>query len=220
MGYLETIIGKELSEEGKSLNKPGFYGTLYDELLLKYKDTNAVLVELGIGQGGSLQMYRDYLGSKSMIYGIDIQESALYEENQIKCFYGDSSKLETLKVIPITDIDVFIDDGSHICRDVINAFEIFFPRLRSKGLYIIEDICTSYRPVDYGGGYKKPGTTIEYFKDMIEVMNSAEWSEVLPNEKYQRMRLDSLFPSEKLMEFYNLLFSITFYNGSIVIKRS
>ena len=219
MRYIDTIIGRELSDGGKSLNKPGFYGRFYDDILLKYIDTNVVLVELGIGQGGSLQMFRDYLGPKAMVYGIDVQEKALYEESQIKCFHGDSSKPETLKAIPINEIDVFIDDGSHVCKDVINAFEVFFPRLKSSGLYIIEDICTSYRPIDYGGGYRKPKSTIEYFKELVDVLNMAEWGNALPNEKHVRMRLDGIFPSETMLDFYNLLDYITFYNGSIMIKR-
>jgi hypothetical protein len=219
MNYIDTIIGKEVSDGGKALNKPGFYGRFYDDLLSKYIGLDIVLVELGIGQGGSLQMWRDYLGPKAMIYGIDVQEKALYDENQIKCFYADTSKPETVEVVPIQDIDVFIDDGSHVCKHVIDTFEIFFPRLKSEGLYVIEDVCTSYRPTDYGGGYREPKSTIEYFKGIVDVLNLVEWNQVLPSEEYQRMRLASLFPSEKMMDFYHLLDSVTFYNGTIVIKR-
>ena len=219
MGHIDIAIGREVSDGGKLINKPGFYGKFYEDLLSKYVDKEVVLVELGIGQGGSPQMFREYLGPKAMIYGIDVQEKALYEESQIKCFHGDSSKPETLKEIPINDIDVFIDDGSHVCQDVINAFEIFFPRLRSSGSYVIEDICTSYRPIDYGGGYRRPRATIEYFKELVDVLNIVEWREAIPNDDYLRMRMGSVFPSDVMIKFYDILDSVNFYNGTIMVRR-
>ena len=46
--------------------------------------------------------------------------------------------------------DIIIDDGSHVSRHIINSFNILFDHLSKNGLYIVEDLQTSYIP-RYGG---------------------------------------------------------------------
>ncbi len=40
----------------------------------------------------------------------------------------------------IKDVDIIIDDASHASHHQQNAFVTLFPKLRSGGLYIIEDL--------------------------------------------------------------------------------
>eukprot|EP01062_Namystynia_karyoxenos_P033346 TRINITY_DN24547_c0_g1_i2.p1 TRINITY_DN24547_c0_g1~~TRINITY_DN24547_c0_g1_i2.p1 ORF type:complete len:509 (+),score=71.72 TRINITY_DN24547_c0_g1_i2:79-1527(+) len=40
----------------------------------------------------------------------------------------------------VGDLDVVIDDGSHRALHMINTFEVFFPKLRPGGVYIVEDL--------------------------------------------------------------------------------
>jgi hypothetical protein len=69
------------------------------------------------------------------------------------------------------EFDVILDDGSHRCSDVIETFKIMFPKIKNGGIYIVEDLCTSYRK-KFGGGCRKKGTSIEYFKNLVEALNS------------------------------------------------
>jgi hypothetical protein len=62
---------------------------------------------------------------------------------------GDESFLG--KVLEETGpLDIIIDDGSHINRDVLTSFHYLFPGLRTGGFYVIEDLQTAYWP-GYGG---------------------------------------------------------------------
>lgn len=68
-------------------------------------------------------------------------------------------------------VDVVLDDGSHVAGHQRVSFETLFPLLNAGGLYIIEDMHTSYWPGSYGGGYRRPGTAIELCKDVVDDMH-------------------------------------------------
>jgi demethylmacrocin O-methyltransferase len=55
------------------------------------------------------------------------------------------------------EFDIILDDGSHINDDVIQSFKIMFPKIRKGGVYIAEDLQTSYWSNHYGyrGGLEK-----------------------------------------------------------------
>ena len=87
-----------------------------------------------------------------MIYAIDIEDKRYHEDRRIKIFQGsqnDSAFLEKI-ALKIGQIHVIIDDGSHINEHAITSFRTLFPYLADGGIYVIEDINTSYYP-DYGG---------------------------------------------------------------------
>ena len=49
-------------------------------------------------------------------------------------------------------VDIVLDDGSHHMHDVKSSFDYLYPILNVGGIYIIEDLHTSYWR-RYGGGY-------------------------------------------------------------------
>jgi hypothetical protein len=67
--------------------------------------------------------------------------------------------------------DVVIDDGGHTMEQQINSFEELWPALNDGGVYIAEDLHTSYW-AEFGGGYKREGTFVEYAKDIIDQQNA------------------------------------------------
>ena len=79
-------------------------------------------------------------------------------------------------------VDIIIDDGSHVNRDVIFTFNCLFPMLSANGIYVIEDTQTSYWPSRNGRGYggdsenlNNPNTIMGYFKSLIDGLNHAEY---------------------------------------------
>jgi cephalosporin hydroxylase len=74
---------------------------------------------------------------KSEILGIDLYDKSLLDYRRIKTFQGRQSDEEFLA--QFNNLDIIIDDGSHINSDVIKSFEILFPRLNLGGYYCIED---------------------------------------------------------------------------------
>ena len=63
----------------------------------------------------------------------------------------------------VKSLDIIIDDGGHTMEQQLNTFKILFPILNDGGIYIVEDVESSYQNM-YGGGPKRNGTFIEFSK--------------------------------------------------------
>lgn len=170
MGLLNDRFFQYVSAEGRNFNKHLVYGPIYEKYLEPYRGKKFTLVEVGVGKGGNLQVWKEYFGPNVQIWGIDILDRLVFEDPQMKFLIGDQGDPEFLatvhKHIPV--IDVLIDDGSHVSSDQIKTFEALFPLISSGGLYFCEDCHTSYREKEYNGGYLKEGTFIEYCKKLVD----------------------------------------------------
>ena len=76
----------------------------------------------------------------------------------------------------IGPVDVIIDDGGHTMNQQKTSFKVLFPYLKSDGVYIIEDLHTSYWRYYLKGTervlcYDSPQTTISYIKYLIDCVN-------------------------------------------------
>ena len=78
--------------------------------------------------------------------------------------------------------DIVIDDGSHIPKHVIASFNILFPKLADDGLYVIEDVQTSFWP-QFGGSVLDGGATMHLAKTILEHLNHAEIKIVQPKRQ-------------------------------------
>lgn len=156
------------SNEDKIIHKASFYFDMYHRHFEKFCGTDAHVVELGVAQGGSMDMWKYYFGSKSKIYGIDCNPYCKQLENeQVTILTGDINDKEFQKYIlrTIPKIDIFIDDGCHHVDDQISVLKWVLPHISHNGVYLCEDI--SYNEV-YGGGYLKKGTFLEYAKEFLD----------------------------------------------------
>jgi len=157
------------SKKGREMVKFVQHIHRYDRYLSRFRNKEVLLVELGVGQGGSLQMWKEYLGEKATIVGIDKNDYKEVEEERISVIIGDETNDDFLKSITtkFPKIDILIDDGSHEPVDQIHAFEFLYPCLADDGLYACEDLYHSYTE-KHGGGFRRKGSTIEFFKDLID----------------------------------------------------
>jgi 23S rRNA U2552 (ribose-2'-O)-methylase RlmE/FtsJ len=148
---------------GKLIHKWIHYFEIYDRYFSKFRGTDVHLVEIGVSQGGSLQMWKDYFGPKARIYGIDVNKDCKQlEEDQVEILIGDQGDIKFLKQLKeaIPRIDILLDDGGHTMKQQINTFEQLYPAISQKGIYLCEDVHTSYWK-KFGGGYRRRGTYIE-----------------------------------------------------------
>jgi len=151
-------------------------------------------------------MWKHYFGPNSRIFGIDINPYCKkLEEEQVEIFIGDQEDRKFLKTIAeqIPKIDILIDDGGHTMKQQIHTFEELFPSIDENGVYLCEDVHTSYWP-KFGGGYKKRGTFVEYSKRFIDYINA--WHSTKPN------RL-------KVTEFTRSVHSLHYYDSVLVIEK-
>ena len=64
--------------------------------------------------------------------------------------------------------DIVLDDGSHIGRHQQASFECLFPLLAEGGLYVIEDLHSSYWGGFHEVGYRTSGSGIEQLKALVD----------------------------------------------------
>jgi len=187
------------ANQGRLLDKWNHYFEIYERHFSRFRGTDVHVVEIGIYQGGSLQMWKQYFGSAAKIYGIDINPhcQALAEE-RIEILIGDQADREFLKSIKakIPRIDILIDDGGHTMKQQINTYEELFPHLHKQGVYLCEDLHTSYWK-GYGGGYKRRGSYIEYSKNFIDRLNA--WHANETNE----LTVDDFTRSAHSLHYYD-----------------
>jgi len=191
---------------GRQITKWKHYFEIYDRHFSRYRGTDVHVVEFGVSQGGSLQMWKQYFGLNAKIFGIDINPNCKkLEEEQIEIFIGDQEDRIFLKALAekIPRIDILIDDGGHAMKQQINTFEELFSCIDKNGVYLCEDMHTSYRTA-FGGGYKKRGTFIEYSKNFIDYINA--W------HSHQTSRL-------KVTEFTRSAYSLHYYDSILAIEK-
>lgn len=188
----------------RSIHKWQHYFNVYDRHFSRYRGTDVHIVEFGISEGGSLQMWKEYFGPKCQIYGVDINPYCKeLEEDRIKIFIGDQEDRNFLQSLArdIPRIDILIDDGGHRMQQQINTFEELFPHIDDNGIYFCEDMHTSYWKGWGGGGYKKSGTFIEYTKNFIDYINA--WHSQTP-----RLSVSPFTRSARSLHYYDSILVI------------
>lgn len=194
------------------------------EKYLPFKRTDKLrILEIGVLDGSSLKMWSDYF-MFSEIIGLDIDKRCKqYEEGRIRVEIGSQNDEKFLKEIgeKYETFDMILDDGSHKNKDVIFSFEKLFKYIKPGGVYIVEDSCTSYWK-DYGGGLRQDGTSVEYFKKLVEDVNLMGLVNFdVPDNAHAR-REDWMIPYT-LKSYPNCITnieSINFLNGIIIITKS
>ena len=129
-----------------SLKHPNYF-QIYDELLLKYVGLPITFLEIGILDGGSLFMWREFLGDNARIIGVDLNpEATKWREHGFEIFIGDQSNPDFWKGLydEIGDIDILLDDGGHRNDQQIVTVQCSLENIRDGGIIIVEDTQTSF----------------------------------------------------------------------------
>jgi len=150
------------------------YLEVYDRHLAPFRGKKTRLLEIGVEHGGSLQVWRSYLGKAAVIHGLDVNvRAAQIDDRDLKVHIGNQVDTRLLAQIveQMGGLEVVIDDGGHRCPEQIKTFEFLFPLLADGGVYICEDVHSSYWS-HYGGGLRAPGSFIEYAKNLMDAMHA------------------------------------------------
>lgn len=137
---------RTLSDKGESSdagNMSHTYVPVYSSLFDKLRDIPLNFIEVGVKSGASLAMWSEYFHPDSSIHGIDIVLNRPYQvdlrsHSNVKLHLGDATDEVFMK--KFSDIDIFIDDGSHKTSDQIKTADIILPRMNKGGIYVIEDV--------------------------------------------------------------------------------
>jgi len=138
------------------------------------KSTSKInMLEIGVQGGGSLYMWRKYFPSVH-ITGIDIDPECQQYANSksVNIEIGDQANANFLQEVEKKHgpFDIIIDDGGHTMKQQLISFKTLFRLLKDGGVYIIEDIHTSYWH-EFGGKFGKKKTAIGLIKKLIDDMH-------------------------------------------------
>ena len=123
------------------------YFDIYENSLKKFINKSVTLVEIGIGNGGSLFMWRKFLGKKAKIIGVELNPDAKkFEKYGFKIFIGDQSDPLFWKNFYKKNgkIDILIDDGGHTNLQQITTLMESIQNVNDNGIILIEDTHTSF----------------------------------------------------------------------------
>ena len=194
---------KKIFYETKNLSlKSDNYFEIYEKHLNKFIGKEIIFVEIGVLNGGSLQMWKQYFGKKAKIIGIDINpECKKFEDDQIEIFIGDQSSEIFWKNFfdQVGNVDVILDDGAHTNISQIKTTLSCINNINNDGLLIIEDTHTSY--VNKYNTSKKY-TFINFAKKIIDKLYKND---------------DTIYKNDKF-NLGKLVFSINFYQSCVIFN--
>lgn len=192
------------NNDGKALYKWKHYFEIYDRHLAKFRGKKITVVEFGVLHGGSLAMWKDYFGPEAIIYGVDINPlCASLQDEQVRILIGDQDDRTFLKSMRTTipQIEILIDDGGHTMSQQKKTFEELYKHISKDGVYICEDLHTSYWK-KFGGGYKKRGSFIEYSKNLVDDINA--WH----SENKRRLDVNEITRTTNSLHYYDSMLVI------------
>ena len=133
------------------------YTLFYDGLFRNKKNEHLKIAELGIFEGASLLMWKEYFPN-SEIYGFEYENEYITnfkrkcDNDRITLANVDVKYKDNItKVFGETNVmyDIIIDDTTHQFDHQITIIENTYKYLKPGGILIIEDIFKSYNEKDY-----------------------------------------------------------------------
>lgn len=168
MNPLENFFS---TRQTRDIHKWTNYFEVYDRHLSAYRDKPVVMLEIGVCEGGSLKMWRSYLGDVATLIGADINEECrVFADTRTHIEIGDQQDTSFLERLAATygPFDIILDDGGHTMKQQIVTLETLFPHLRNGGVFIVEDTHTSYWP---GFGVVDHESFMDYAKRLVDGIN-------------------------------------------------
>jgi len=209
------------SERSFNSDKWEHYFDIYDHLLSPFYGKDISFLEIGVQNGGSLEVARKLFGANSKILGLDIdprckmlETARVADKIVIGSQIDDRCIDEAIRFMP--SIDVLVDDGSHIQAHMILSFTKFFPALAQNGVYIIEDTHTNYSP-EHQESFFGIGL-YDYFKGLAERLNIDFIDPDLRKMRYKLPRNQR--PSRDIHpDICREIFSIEFFDSVIAVRK-
>ena len=200
---------------GKVSDKWSMYLDEYNRLFDAYRDLPVHLLEIGIQNGGSLEIWSKFFPNAEKIVGCDNNPFCAqlkYEGQKIAVVMADANTDEAeQRILELSPgFDLVIDDGSHHSGDIVRSFARYFSHVSEGGLYIAEDLHCSYWQ-EFEGGIFHPDSSIAFFKQLTDIINHEHWGVAVTrcelmhgfNSKYNAALNEISLASIHSIEFIN-----------------
>lgn len=176
------LFGDFLVDDHRRTHKWYQYFPVYEQHFARFRNRHITLFEIGLGEGGSLQLWKRHLGPFARIVGMDVEPMCKQlEEDQIHVRIGSQDDRNFLAqvVAEFGNPDIVIDDGSHLQAHINATFDFLYPKVAKNGIYLVEDLHSAYWP-DHGGGLRREGSFIERVKTYIDEIHAEYTGGELP----------------------------------------
>lgn len=198
--YLEELGKKHLPSK-----RMHGYLPVYARYFEHKREEVKSFLEIGLQTPNSINMWAEYFPNAE-IYGADIDPSNKYfETDRIKVFIGDQGDEDFLKSLP-NNLDIVIEDGSHLPQHMILAPKTLFPKMKDGGFFAVEDMigCT-------GSGGRRP--VADYLKSLVDHVNY--WPEGFPGCDWPKL---NHFNEDATWWDKNVI-SVSFYRFLTLIEK-
>ena len=192
------------NNQGRLIHKWDHYFEIYHKHFSRFVGKSPKILEIGVSHGGSLEMWKHYFGPGALIVRLDMnQRCAMFEDAETKIRIGNQSDRNFMRKFGQDEgpFDVVIDDGGHRMTEQIVSMEELFPSVIATGVYLVEDLHTSYWS-EFGGGLERVGSFVEYAKRLIDQVNG--WH---------------LREGRGVTDFTESVFSMSFYDSVLVVEK-
>lgn len=218
----DSVRGLYKHHQGKVSTKWDSYLDIYEEHFRSMKNKQIDFLEIGVQNGGSLDIWSRYFPNANTLTGCDINPRCnllKYDDPRVKIIIGNANEAETFREINnrSSAFDIIVDDGSHKSHDVLTTFLSYFPRLKPGGLFLIEDMHCAYWE-GYGGGIFNNRSPAAFFRNIIDAINQDHFKKDLtPGLLFQ-----SFMSAQKFDAFLdeNPIHSMSVYDSVFVIRKA
>lgn len=209
---------------GKVSDKWALYLDEYDRLFDSWRDKPVRLLEIGVQNGGSLEIWRRYFPRAQAIVGCDINPDCArlgYGDPRIELVVADACDAAACAGLweNHPEFDIVVDDGSHFSGDIVRAFLLHFPRLAGGGLYVVEDLHCSYWD-KFDGGLYDPYSAIAFFKRLVDIVNHEHWGIDKPRAEVLRGLLRHHGCEGDPEEIVAAVQGVAFSNSVCVVRKA
>ena len=93
-----------------------------------------------VSRGGSLSLWLKYFGPDAIIYGVDIDPRCKAYDGvyaQVRIGSHDDTNFMSGIVQEIGEVDIVLDDDSHVSKHIRSTFNTVFPLMNDGGVYMI-----------------------------------------------------------------------------------
>jgi len=128
----------DIQQHPTDKNDLGYIDNFYDDFFAKLKSNPITMLEIGVYNGGSIQLWKDYLHSESVIYAGDVN---YFDHIEGTCsIIGDMYSESQISKFVDNYFDLIIDDGPHTFESFVILMQKYHSKIKSQGTLIIEDI--------------------------------------------------------------------------------
>lgn len=206
-------IGRKYKTDKSSVHHDflRFYETIFEPM--RHKEIT--ILELGVGpsnnMGKSLLTWQEYF-SNAAIIGVDIRPDAQsVSSGRISVEIGDLGSLDFLRYLATRySPDILLDDASHLWSHQILAAEVLFPSVNPGGIYICEDLHTSFPPWTEKGYADSPIDAATWFQQLASC---------IVGQGQRRPGVDTHHPTPMQAAIAGQCSSIIFSKGTCALRK-